>query len=292
MNSDRWRTVERLYHEVLARPLEARAAFLAEACAGDDGLRHEVESLLARDASANAVLTGGAAVAAAELVSDIGRSALSGRRLGVYQILAPIGAGGMGEVYRARDTRLGREVAIKILPRAFTADTNRLARFEREARVLASLNHPHIAAIHGIEDAPIDGGPLIRALILELVEGETLAERIAHAGSKGLPIKEALDIARQIAEALDAAHEKGVVHRDLKPANIKITPQGVVKVLDFGLAKLEAGGTKAGGAGGEFTAAPTITVNNTRDGLIVGTAAYMSPEQARGQSVDKRTDIW
>jgi serine/threonine protein kinase/Tol biopolymer transport system component len=209
----------------------------------------------------------------------------------------------MGEVYRARDTRLGREVAVKILPRAFTADSGRLARFEREARVLASLNHPHIAAIYGLEEGPAEagshvsggtglGGP-VKALILELVEGETLAERIARAGSKGLPLKEALDIARQIADALDAAHEKGIVHRDLKPANIKITPQGVVKVLDFGLAKLEAGGvSEAGGAGREFTEAPTITVNDTREGLIVGTAAYMSPEQARGQPVDKRTDIW
>src|SRR5262245_7278842 len=177
----------------------------------------------------------------------------------------------MGVVYRARDTRLGREVAIKLLPRAFTADADRLARFEREARVLASLNHPHIAAIYGIEDAATEAGSPVRALVLELVEGETLAERIARgAGPRGpgLPIKEALDIARQIADALDAAHEKGIVHRDLKPANIKITPQGVVKVLDFGLAKLVAGE-----AGGEFTEAPTITVGDTREGLIVGTAA-------------------
>jgi eukaryotic-like serine/threonine-protein kinase len=195
----------------------------------------------------------------------------------------------MGEVYRARDTRLGREVAIKILPRAFTADTNRLARFEREARVLASLNHPHIAAIYGIEDAPTETGALVRTLVLELVDGETLAERIARARSKGLSLKEALDIARQIGDALDAAHEKGIVHRDLKPANIKITPQGVVKVLDFGLAKLEA--ARSAGTDGA-TEAPTITVNDTREGLIVGTAAYMSPEQARGKAVDKRTDIW
>ena len=209
--------------------------------------------------------------------------------MGAYQILAPLGAGGMGEVYRARDTRLGRDVAIKILPRAFTADADRLARFEREARVLASLNHPHVAAIYGIEDAPADAGGQLRALVLELVEGETLAERITRRGSKGLPIKDALDIARQMTDALDAAHEKGIVHRDLKPANIKITPQGVVKVLDFGLAKLDA----ATGKGSDSaTEAPTITVNDTREGLLVGTAAYMSPEQARGQAVDNRTDIW
>ena len=298
--AERWATVERLYHAALARAADGRAAFLAEACAGDEELRREVESLLAQAASAEAVLTQGAVVAAAGLVSDFGRSVLTGRRLGAYQILAPLGAGGMGEVYRARDTRLGREVAIKILPRAFTADADRLARFEREARVLASLNHPHIAAIYGFEEGPAEAGPHtsveagfsrpVKALILELVEGETLAERISRAGStgsKGLPVNDALDIVRQIADALDAAHEKGIVHRDLKPANIKITPQGVVKVLDFGLAKLEASE-----AGGDVTAAPTITVDDTREGVIVGTAAYMSPEQARGQAVDKRTDIW
>jgi serine/threonine protein kinase len=177
----------------------------------------------------------------------------------------------------------GATFAVKVLPHTFTADPDRLARFEREARVLASLNHPHIAAIHGVEES--DG---MRALVLELVEGDTLAQRIA-ARKTGLPVKEAIEIARQIADALDAAHEKGIVHRDLKPANVKITPQGVVKVLDFGLAKLEAG---IGDSGVAVTEAPTITVNDTREGLIVGTAAYMSPEQARGQAIDKRTDIW
>jgi len=290
---DRWDTVERLYHAALAKPADGRAAFLAEACAGDETLQREVESLLTQNASADGLFTRAAVVAAAGLVSDAGHSTLTGRRLGAYQILAPIGAGGMGEVYRARDTRLGREVAIKLLPPAFTSHPDRLARFEREARVLASLNHPHIAAIYGIDDTPTDGGSSVRALILELVEGETLAERIARGGSSGgstgLPLKDALDIAGQIADALDAAHQKGIVHRDLKPANVKITPQGIVKVLDFGLAKLEGGsGENADGP----TEAPTLTENATREGLIVGTAAYMSPEQARGQSVDKRTDIW
>ena len=301
LSPDQWATVERLYHAALAQPIDARAAFLADACAGDEALRREVESLLAQGVSAEIALTRGAVVAAAGLVSDVGQSVLMGKRLGGYHILTPLGAGGMGEVYRARDTRLGRDVAIKILPRAFTADADRLARFEREARVLASLNHPHIAAIYGFEEGPVEGGgpaeagPYVRdaftrpvkALILELVEGETLAERITRAGSKGLPLKETLDIARQIADALDAAHEKGIVHRDLKPANIKITPQDVAKVLDFGLAKLEVDES-----GRDVTAAPTITVDDTREGLIVGTAAYMSPEQARGQAVDKRTDIW
>ena len=187
----------------------------------------------------------------------------------------------MGEVYRAHDQQLGREVAIKILPRLFSSDPERLARFEGEARVLAALNHPHIGAIYGLEH--VDGSP---ALVLELVEGETLAEQIA----KGpLPLDHALTIARQIADALEAAHERGIVHRDLKPANIKITPDGVVKVLDFGLAKL--GVRDAGGPGPELPNSPTM-IGGTREGVILGSAPYMSPEQARGAAVDKRTDIW
>jgi len=233
-------------------------------------------------------------------LSDSFAPVLTGRRLGVYHVQERIGAGGMGEVYLARDTRLERDVAIKILPQIFTADPDRLARFEREARVLASLNHPNIGAIYGLEEA--DG---VRALVLELVEGETLAERIARSGGPqgpprremgrsagssdpAIPIGETLSIARQIAEALDAAHEKGIVHRDLKPANIKIRSDGTVKVLDFGLAKAAAGD----GASPDLTHSPTITVAGTREGVILGTAAYMSPEQARGQAVDKRTDIW
>ncbi len=193
---------------------------------------------------------------------------------------ARLGAGGMGEVYRARDTKLGRDVAIKILPHVFTSDPERLARFEREARMLAALNHPNIGAIYGLEDA--DG---IRALVLELVDGETLADRIARGP---LPLKDALPMARQIAEALDAAHDKGIVHRDLKPRNVALTRDGTVKVLDFGLAKAIV----RDGAAGEGSHAPTMTIGGTREGMVLGTAAYMSPEQARGQAVDKRTDIW
>jgi Tol biopolymer transport system component len=197
----------------------------------------------------------------------------------------------MGEVYRARDTKLNRDVAIKVLPDLFANDPERLARFEREAQVLASLNHPHIGAIYGLEES--NG---IRALVLELVEGETLAARISpgnrrQLGDGGLPIPEALAIARQIADALDAAHERGIVHRDLKPSNVALTRDGEVKVLDFGLAK--PGGT--GGADGivsDLTHSPTMTIHGTRDGIILGTAAYMSPEQARGKVVDKRADIW
>ena len=205
-----------------------------------------------------------------------------GRRLGIYQIDALLGVGGMGEVYRARDTKLGRDVAIKIVSRAFAADPDRLARFEREARVLASLSHPNIGAIYGIEDSAREDGEQFQALVLELVDGGTLADRLERGP---LAIDEALGVSAQIADALDAAHEKGVVHRDLKPANIKITADGVVKVLDFGLAKATAGPEEA-------SRLSTIVSAGTRDGTVLGTAAYMSPEQARGQAVDKRTDVW
>jgi eukaryotic-like serine/threonine-protein kinase len=204
----------------------------------------------------------------------------AGYRLGPYEILSPLGAGGMGEVYRARDGKLNRDVAIKVLPEAVAQDAQRLARFQREAQVLASLNHPHIAAIYGLEKV----GNL-EALVLELVEGETLAERIA-AGP--IPIDEVLAIARQIADALEAAHEKGIVHRDLKPANVKVTPEGKVKVLDFGLAKALTGDRSSP----DQTHSPTLTAAATQAGVVIGTAAYMSPEQARGKSVDKRADIW
>ena len=204
----------------------------------------------------------------------------SGTRLGLYEILGPLGAGGMGEVYRARDSRLHREVAIKVLPSGFAADPERLARFDREARVLASLNHPAIAAIYGLEEA---GGT--RFLVLELVEGETLAERVA-AGP--VPVDETLALCRQITEALESAHEKGIVHRDLKPANIKVTPNGKVKVLDFGLAKAFGQETRAT----DLSHSPTVTSGGTQHGVVLGTAAYMSPEQARGKPMDRRTDIW
>ncbi len=204
----------------------------------------------------------------------------SGAKLGPYEILSPLGAGGMGEVYRARDPRLGREVALKVLPAAFAQDGDRMARFQREAQVLASLNHPNIAAIHGLEEA---SG--VRALVMELVEGPTLAERIKPGP---IPLEETLPMAGQIAEALEAAHERGIVHRDLKPANIKVTPDGTVKVLDFGLAK--ALDTEVSAS--NISNSPTVTEAATQEGVILGTAAYMSPEQARGKRVDKRADIW
>ena len=217
----------------------------------------------------------------------------SGDRLGRYVISAPLGAGGMGEVYRAQDTTLGREVAIKVLPAEFAADSERLARFKREAKVLASLNHPNIATLHGMETIsgaggnsklPADAGKMT-FLVMELVEGEDLAQRIA----KGpIPVKESVTICTQIADGLEAAHAKGIIHRDLKPANIRITPDGTAKILDFGLAK--AWETPTGDA--DPTESPTITAEMTRAGTILGTAPYLSPEQARGQAVDRRADIW
>jgi serine/threonine protein kinase len=207
---------------------------------------------------------------------------VAGARLGPYEIVVSIGAGGMGEVYRARDTKLNRDVAIKVLPDLFATDSERLARFQREAQVLASLNHPNIAHIHGLEDS--DG---VHALVMELVEGEDLAQRL---GRGAIALDEAWPIARQVAEALEAAHEHGIIHRDLKPANIKLRPDGTVKVLDFGLAKaMEPVGTAA-----NVSHSPTITTPAmmTGVGVILGTAAYMSPEQERGKVVDRRADIW
>ncbi|MBI4480310.1 MAG: serine/threonine protein kinase, partial [Acidobacteria bacterium] len=232
-----------------------------------------------------------------------------GTKLGQYEIRELIGKGGMGEVYRARDTKLERDVALKLLPEAFARDPERVARFKREAKLLASLNHPNIAAIYDLEES---AGR--HFLVMELVEGATLAERIhpsrareqavTSSGPSPVPVEEALDIASQICEALEHAHEKTVIHRDLKPANVKVTPEGLVKVLDFGLAKAFAGAA----SGGESPTpvidsnSPTlsklpagygeISVSPTLPGVILGTAAYMSPEQARGKKVDRRTDIW
>jgi hypothetical protein len=203
-----------------------------------------------------------------------------GTRLGSYEIVGPLGAGGMGEVHRARDTRLGRDVAIKALPAEFARDPERLARFEREARLLASLSHPNIAGIHGLED--VSGH---RYLVLEFVEGETLAERLARGP---LRLDEVIEVGRQVAAGVEAAHENGVVHRDLKPGNIMLTPSGAVKVLDFGLAK----GRAANASASNLSASPTMTHAATGAGVILGTAAYMSPEQARGRAVDRRTDVW
>jgi Tol biopolymer transport system component len=273
MTPERWRHVTEIFHAALAHEASARAGYLDQACAGDAALRAEVDAMVAAHAEAGSL---GSSLTIA--FSETPRLA-SGTTIGAYYVEELIGVGGMGEVYRARDAKLGRDVAIKILPLIFTVDRERLARFEREARVLAALNHPHIGAIYGFEERDS-----LRALVLELVDGPTLADYLA----KGpIPVQEALGIARQIADALDAAHEKGIVHRDLKPTNIKITSAGVVKVLDFGLAKALAPDEASA-----RSKAPAITMSGTRQGSILGTAAYMSPEQARGQAVGKRTDIW
>ena len=198
----------------------------------------------------------------------------AGTRLGVYEIVAPLGAGGMGEVYRARDSTLNRDVALKVLPELFALDADRLARFQREAQVLAALNHPNIAAIYGLEESTS-----VHALVLELVEGPTLADRIAQGP---MPLDEALPIAKQIADALEAAHEQGIIHRDLKPANIKVRPDGTVKVLDFGLAKALEPVSRTGRCHG--VADHHVPAMMTGVGMILGTAAYMSPEQAKGHA--------
>jgi len=206
-----------------------------------------------------------------------------GTRIGPYEVVGSLGAGGMGEVYRARDSKLNREVALKVLPASVAADPERLARFRREAQVLAALNHPNIAHVHGFEDSGD-----VHALVMELVEGSTLADRI---GRGPIPLVEALPIAKQIAEALETAHEQGIVHRDLKPANVKVREDGVVKVLDFGLAKA-LGTDPSGVSGGDPNNSPTLTAGATALGMIIGTAAYMAPEQAKGRTVDRRADIW
>jgi serine/threonine protein kinase/Tol biopolymer transport system component len=291
VTDERWPRVKALFQGAVERPAEERAAFLAAATGDDAALRREVESLLASDTSdvsffdrlpvasdsvpADPLL--GAEAASADLVPPHVLSA--GLRVGPYEIVAPLGAGAMGEVYRAHDTKLNRDVALKVLPKLFALDRDRLARFTREAQLLAALNHPNIAAIYGLDES--NGAP---ALVLELVEGPTLADHLAR-GS--IPLDEALTIARQIAEALEAAHEKGVIHRDLKPANIKITRSGVVKVLDFGLAKVWDGAPQA-----DLSASPGLTATALGEQTILGTPAYMSPEQARGKSLDQRTDIW
>ena len=281
MSSERWRLVERIFNDALERPAAERPAFLAEACAGDEALGSDVQSLLDQPSMPGFLEEPALAVAAAlaaAAAAETPETPWVGRHIGVYHLQSLLGRGGMGEVYRAHDTRLGRDVALKLLPPGFTADADRLTRFTREARLLASLNHPNIGTIHGFEE-----GEGMRALVLELVEGDTLADRVARGP---VPIPETLAIVRQIADALEAAHDKGVVHRDLKPANIKITPDGVIKVLDFGLAKSDPGGAS------ELANSPTIAIGGTVAGLILGTAAYMSPEQARGRAVDKRADVW
>ena len=280
MTPERWQEVKKVLAGALERAPRVRSAYLNQACAGDEALRREVESLLTQENAAGSFLDAPAfEVAAKAQTEDRRQSSLVGQLLGSYKIVSLLGAGGMGEVYQAHDTKLGRDVAIKVLPEAFAHDGERLSRFQREAKMLAALNHPNIATIHGLEQSGDRS-----YLVMELVPGETLAERVKVGP---LDIEEALKIAVQIAEALQAAHEKSIIHRDLKPTNVKVTPEGKVKVLDFGLAK-----TFAVDGGRDLSSASTLITMGTEDGRILGTPAYMSPEQARGKPVDKRTDIW
>lgn len=280
MNEERWRMAKEIYQSLVGQEPSQRDAYLTEACAGDELLRKDVESLIACRYEAEDLMASPAMEAVASELARDPEADLCGRMVLHYQVKEKIGAGGMGVVYRATDMRLHREVAMKALPAVFASDPERLTRFEREARLLATLSHPNVAAIHGLEEW--EGK---RFIVMELAGGETLAARIA----KGpVPLEESMKIALQIAEALENAHEKGIIHRDLKPANIKITAEGKVKLLDFGLAKAFQGEMSAVDA----MKSPTLTDPMTRPGLILGTAAYMAPEQAQGKSVDKRADIW
>jgi len=295
---ERWQEIERIYHAARELDGSERAAFLTKACAGDAVLRSQVELLLAQAERAADFLETPAIEVAAEVIAKERQWPHSPkatleieRMVAHYELAGKIGEGGMGKVYRARDTKLHRDVALKVLPEAMARDAQRMARFEREARMLASLNHPNIAAIYGFEES--NG---VRALVMELVEGETLEAKIDGEGSalprepKGLHCQDALPIARQIAEALEYAHERGVIHRDLKPANIKITSEGAVKVLDFGLAKVLTPSDPS--ATGDTAESPGLTTIATMPGTLLGTAAYMSPEQAKGYRVDRRCDVW
>lgn len=279
----RWVRVREFFHAALAQDPAQRTAFLRDACGGDGALEQEVESLLAAHAAAGSFAEGAAIDALTPAdgpASESGAAALAeGVALGPYRIIRPLGSGGMGEVYGALDTRLHREVAIKVLPAPFSDDPVRIARLQREARLLAALNHPHIATVHGLEIAGTR-----YAIVMEVVEGPTLADRLE---TGPLAIDTALAFARSIAEALEAAHEKGIIHRDLKPANIKLTRAGSVKVLDFGLAKSPA-------LGGTDTRSMAALAGDaaSRDGAVTGTPGYMSPEQARGEPVDARCDVW
>ena len=273
MTPEVWQRVKEVLAGALEREPRERPAYLDHACV-ELSLRKEVESLIFAHEQTDSIFL--------EHPAPEGTTLKSGTMLGSYEIVEILGAGGMGEVYKAHDTKLKRDVAIKVLPAACVNDPDRLSRFQREARMLASLNHPNIATIHGFEVPEQSGGT--HYLVMELVPGQTLAERLS---AGGLGIEQALEVAGQIAGALDAAHEKGVIHRDLKPANVKVTPEGQVKVLDFGLAKAFA---KDGGQ--DFSKAPTLSSMDSEEGKIVGTPSYMSPEQAQGKPVDKRTDIW
>ena len=287
MTPERWQQIEELFHSVAARPAAERAAFLDRACADDDSLRSEVEHLLVSHDEAGSFIKAPAFAVAAELIANEGTQAsfgqtsgqFIGQTIGHYKILSLIGAGGMGEVYLAQDTRMSRDVALKLLPAYLTKDAQRVARFRQEARAVLTLNHPNIVTIYEIGEA--DGVEFIAS---EFIKGETLRERLTRSP---LNLNEALDVATQVAGALAEAHAAGIVHRDIKPENIMLRHDGYVKVVDFGLAKLTEQVT-----GPVSTQAVTRLLVDTTPGLVMGTARYMSPEQARGTTIDERSDIW
>jgi eukaryotic-like serine/threonine-protein kinase len=278
MTPERYQRIGQLFHEALELEPGQRPAFLAQACADDEDLRQEVESLLASNEQAAAFIAAPAFAVAAQELAEAPGPALIGQRIGHYQILSLLGAGGMGEVYLAEDQRLRRKVALKLLPARFTQEAERVRRFEQEARAASALNHPNILTIHEIGE--VDGR---HYLVTEFIDGQTLRQRMKSAR---LEIREALDVAVQIASALAAAHEAGIVHRDVKPENVMLRRDGYIRVLDFGLAKL-AELTQS-----THTEALTAGEVSTEAGLVMGTVRYMSPEQARGQKVDARSDIF
>src|SRR5215510_2841363 len=296
MEHDRWEQIERLYYAALERAPGAREAFLDEACAGDEDLRREVAGLLACDVpndsfiQAPAIEIAARALAVEPLIeasTKPNESLIAGSRIGAYQLLSPLGRGGMGEVHLALDARLGRKVALKLLPAEFTTDAGRVQRFAREARAASALNHPNIITIHEIGETATENWSM-RYIVTEYVEGETLRQRMASTPQRRMKPSEAIDIALQIASALTAAHEAGITHRDIKPENVMVRPDGLVKVLDFGLAKLTTPTPEV-----IDTGASTLAQDmRTTPGMILGTLRYMSPEQARGQDVDTQTDLW
>ncbi len=282
LKAERWQQVERLYHAALESEPESRASFLDEACAGDAELRGEVESLLGYEERAERFIESPALEVAAGLMAEDKTPTMSGRTISHYKIISSLGAGGMGEVYLAEDTTLRRKVALKLLPDFFTKDPDRLRRFAQEARAASALNHPNIITIHEIGEIEDT-----HYIVIEYVAGETLRRRIASTSGKGMKLAEAVEMAAQIAAALAAAHEAGITHRDIKPENVMVRPDGIVKVLDFGLAKL----TEVAPSVVDSRAA-TLVRNDTETGMVMGTPGYMSPEQARGEKVDARTDIF
>lgn len=278
MTEDRWQIVEKLYHEVLEQEPAQRSALLEKACAGDEELRREVESLLEHRQQSGEFLTAPAIEVEARAMAEDQGGSLAGSRFGSYKVLSLLGTGGMGEVYLAEDTSLDRKVALKLLPAFMRDDLTAKKRFLREAKSAAALDHPYICHIHEVGES--DGKDFIA---MEYVEGQTLKDKLAQGP---LPLKEALETAAEMAEAVEKAHANGIVHRDLKPSNVMLTPEGHVKVMDFGLAK------RLTPSGGEESQTETQTLTLTETGAMLGTLAYMSPEQLRGQAVDARSDIF